>query len=47
MEDDVDDYFPLSDSPNIKTFEGAAMLINFSAKTTAYRDLNGQFPHKS
>ena len=46
-EDSEDDYFPLPDSPNVKSFEGAATLIDFSPKNTAYGDLTGRFPHKS
>jgi selenocysteine lyase/cysteine desulfurase len=33
--------------PNVKTFEACAMLIPFTAKNTAYRDLTGRFPHRS
>jgi hypothetical protein len=42
-----EDYFPLPDMPNIKTFEACAMHIPFTAKNTAYHDLTGRFPHRS
>jgi hypothetical protein len=42
-----EDHFPLSDMPNVKTFEACAMLIPFTAKNTAYHDLTGRFPHQS
>ena len=42
-----EDYFPLPDMPNVKTFEACAMLTPFTAKNTAYHDLTGRFPHRS
>jgi hypothetical protein len=42
-----DDFFPLSDTPNVKTFEACAAIVPFVAKNTAYHDLTGRFPHRS
>jgi hypothetical protein len=44
---DDDAFFPLSDSPNVKTFDACASLVPFVAKRTAYHDLTGRFPHRS
>jgi hypothetical protein len=41
------DFFPLPDKPNVKTFEACAMITPFVAKNTAYHDLTGRFPHRS
>ena len=42
-----EDFFPISDLPNVKTFEACAQIIPFVAKNTAYHDLTGRFPHRS
>jgi hypothetical protein len=45
--DDEDDFFPTSETHNIKTFEACAAIVPFVAKNTAYHDLTGRFPHRS
>jgi hypothetical protein len=47
METSEDDFFPLSDTPNVKTFAACATIVPFVAKNTAYHDLTGRFPHRS
>jgi hypothetical protein len=47
QEDDDNDTFPTSETPNSKTHEASAILIPFESKSTAYGDLTGKFPHKS
>jgi hypothetical protein len=42
-----DTFFPVSDSPNLKSFAAIAMIVPFTAKNTAYHDLTGRFPHRS
>ena len=42
-----DDYFPLPDTPNTKTYQACATLVAFIAKGMAYHDLTGKFPHIS
>jgi hypothetical protein len=42
-----DDFFPLPDTPNIKSFSACAQIVPFVAKHTAYHDLTGRFPHRS
>jgi hypothetical protein len=45
--DDKDEFLPISDAQNIKTFEACAAIVPFLAKNTAYHDLMGRFPHRS
>jgi hypothetical protein len=42
-----DDFFPLPDTPNIKSYLACAQIVPFVAKNTAYHDLTGRFPHRS
>ena len=42
-----DTFFPLPDTPNVKTFAACAAIVPFVAKNTAYHDLTGRFPHRS
>jgi hypothetical protein len=44
---DDKDFFPLSDTPNKKTFNACASIEPFIAKQRAYHDLTGRFPHRS
>ena len=44
---DLDDYFPSSDSPNVKTKSVCYALVNLEEISTAYIDLTGRFPKKS
>jgi hypothetical protein len=46
-ETDEDEFFPLPDTPNVKTFEACAKIVPFITKNTAYHDLTGRFPHRS
>ena len=41
------DFFPPSDTPNIKTYETCAALVPFTTCSLAYHDLTGRFPHRS
>ncbi len=45
--DTDEDFFPLSNAPNEKTFECCAVIVPFVTKNTAYHDLTGRFPHRS
>jgi hypothetical protein len=42
-----DTFFPMPDTPNIKSFDACASIVPFVAKNTAYHDLTGRFPHQS
>jgi hypothetical protein len=46
-EDDNENHFPSPDSPNNKSYQASAKLIEFNTKNTGYSDLTGHFPHKS
>ena len=46
-QDTINDFFPPSDTPNVKTTEICAALFPFTAKETAYVDLTGRFPYRS
>jgi hypothetical protein len=46
-EEDNDNYFPTPESPNKKSYQASAKLIEFNTKNTGYGDLTGRFPHKS
>jgi len=41
------DFFPPSDSPNVKSHDAIAAIVPFTTKNTAFQDLTGHFPHKS
>jgi hypothetical protein len=45
--DDDDAFFPIADTPNVKTFAACAQIVPFVVKNTAYHDLTGRFPHRS
>jgi hypothetical protein len=47
QEDDDDNFFPQSDTPNIKTNDAAYSIIQFTPKDKAYIDLTGRFPYTS
>jgi hypothetical protein len=41
------EFFPPSQTPNIKTYETCAALVPFTTRNLAYHDLTGRFPHRS
>jgi hypothetical protein len=43
---DDNDFFPLPDSPNEKTYSACTTIEPFEAKHKAYHDLTGRFPHR-
>ena len=47
VDPDSDSFFPVSDRPNVKSFDACAAVIPFVARNTAYHDLTGRFPHRS
>jgi len=47
MKQEQADFFPPSDSPNVKTHDAIAAIVPFTTKNTTYQDLTGRFPHKS
>jgi hypothetical protein len=49
IEIESDDYtfFPIADTPNVKTFAACAQIVPFVVKNAAYHDLTGRFPHRS
>ena len=42
-----EDYFPMSDIPNIKTYEVCYLLVSPNEISTGFMDLTGGFPQKS
>ena len=42
-----EDYFPMSDIPNIKTHEVCYFLVSPNEISTGFMDLTGLFPQKS
>ena len=44
---EINDFFPVSDAPNVESLEACASLVPFVATNTAYHDLTGRFPHRS
>ena len=46
-EQDADEFSPEPESPNKKTFECFATIVDNSSSGKAYHDLTGQFPHTS
>ena len=42
-----DDYFPLPNRHNVKSFDACATIIPFVNRDTAYHDLTGRLPHTS
>ena len=44
---EMDDFFPKSDSPNVKTNAVAYAIINHEDMSAAYTDLTGRFPQRS
>jgi len=45
MKQEKADFFPPSDSPNVKTHDAIADIVQFTTKNTAYQDLTRRFPH--
>lgn len=45
--DILDDSFPISDAPNVKTNEVAFAILDPTTTSKAYFDLTGRFPHRS
>ena len=43
----IDDFFPLSNAPNVKTHDVAYRIIQFQPSGKAYVDLTGRFPYSS
>jgi len=37
------DFFPPSDSPNVKSHDAIAAIVPFTTKNTAFQDLTGRF----
>jgi hypothetical protein len=42
-----DEFSPLSDTPNEKSYSACAKIVPFVTKEMAYHDLTGRFPHRS
>jgi hypothetical protein len=42
-----DEFPPLQDTPNEKSYSACAKIVPFATKDTAYHDLTGRFPHRS
>jgi hypothetical protein len=42
-----DAFFPIADTPNVKTFAACAQIVPFVVKNAACHDLTGRFPHRS